>query len=180
MGTKTLEATTANGEARCQTTTETGRQCILPVHQDSVSHKYVNRDKVHKPLKDMLPAGFTLTATEVAKTDVLKKATTRQDTKPRDDEQKRVDQDAKKNYAKNHGKHNAGEDFAVYFHAEYIVPPRAVDTVLDYLRRAGGTGGTAKGSVFRYRKGAHGSGNVRIQWAFIDPAPKQPATPAAQ
>lgn len=178
MSTKTLAATTRTGQPRCQNTTSSGRQCLLAVHKDEVTHKYVDRSRVHKPLSEVLPAGFTIKATEVKPGQGLTKGGERKDTRPRDADQKRTDTDARLNYEKNHkAGHTTATDFQTVILTEYIVPPRAVDTVLDYLRRAAGTGGTVRGSQFRYRKGVHASGNVVLHWAFLDKAPKAETTP---
>lgn len=169
-----------NDNTRCTYQTPKGRRCLLVTHSDNVKHKMVDRGKTeHHALSAVLPSGFALKAETVAKTETIKKASNRQDTAPRDQDQKKIDRDAKDNYTKNAsaGKHSGMkfEDFAL---SRYIVPPKAVDTVLEYLRRAAGTGGTVHGAVFRYRKGTHQSGNVQIQWAFVkpDPAPRNQTT----
>lgn len=161
---------------RCTYKTPKGRQCLLETHTDSVKHKMVDRGKTeHHALSAVLPAGFTFKAETVAKTEVLKKESNRKDDKPRDQDQKRIDRDAKQNYDKNvAGNRHAGMKYDEYILSRYIVPPKAVDTILEYLRRAAGTGGTVHGAVFRYRKGTHESGNIQLQWAFVkpDPTPK--------
>lgn len=166
----------ANDETRCTFTTDKGRRCLLEIHTDAVKHKMVDRTaKEHKPLSAVVPAGFTLAATDVTAGEVIKKASNRKDDKPRDADQKRVDTDVAKNYAKNAAKQrNASHAFDTYTLSQYIVPAKATDTVLDYLRRSVGSGGpvAAQGKVLRYRKGVHGSGNVRVQWAIVDKAPK--------
>lgn len=157
-----------NDNERCENKTEKGRRCLFVVHTDATAHKYVNRDKQHFSLSDVVPAGFSLVATEVKPEDKVKKQSNRTDTKPRDADQKRVDTEAKKNAEKNaRANHTTKTEWEKIILSEYIVPPRAVDTVLDYLRRAASTGGTVSGKQLRYRKGTHASGNVRIQWAFL-------------
>jgi hypothetical protein len=159
----------ANDGERCTETTESGRRCLFVVHTDAVKHRYVDRSKKHEALSAVLPAGFKLTATE--STDVIRKATNRKDTAPRDQDQKRVDEAVKVNFGKNQAKqHTTKTDWGSLSLAEYIVPPRAVETVLDYLRRATGTGGTAPGAQLRYRRGTHASGNTRVQWAVVSKA----------
>jgi hypothetical protein len=161
-------AKATNDATRCPQTTDSGRRCIFVIHPDTVKHRYVDRNKAHHALSAVVPAGFSLTATEVAPDAVIRKATNRKDTAPRDADQKKVDAAVKTNYGKNQAKnHTTKTEWGSLHLAEYIVPPRAVDTVLDYLRRATGTGGTAQGAQLRYRKGTHGSGNTRIQWAVV-------------
>jgi len=172
MTTTTVTKLAENDAERCPNKTEKGRQCLLVIHPDSVKHKYVDRSNaVHVPLASVLPAGFTLTATEVKATDRVTKSAGRKDTKPRDADQKRVDRDALANYTKNHTKEfTTKTEWAKVILSEYIVPPKAVDAVLDYLRRAMGTGGSVADTQLRYRKGVHASGNTRVQWAFLDKA----------
>ena len=171
MATKTLTAKLANGQARCQGTSPSGRQCIQAVHTDATAHRYMDRDKEHKPLSAVLPSGFSLTATDVKPAEVLRKEITRK-AAPRDQDQVKVDKDAIRNYTRNKasGNHTKTDKAKIHW-SEYIVPPRAVDTVLDYLRRATSTGGPVKGTQLRYTRGAHASGNVRVQWAFTDKPP---------
>lgn len=169
----------ADDNARCTFKTEKGRRCLLEIHPDSVKHKMVDRSKTeHHALSAVLPAGFSFKAETVGATEKLKKESNRKDTAPRDQDQKRIDREAKQNHEKNvaANKH-AGQKFEEFTLSRYIVPPKAVDTVLEYLRRAAGTGGTVHGAVFRYRKGTHASGNVQLQWAFVkpDPNPKSKA-----
>lgn len=173
-----------DGNTRCTYQTAKGRRCLLITHPDNIKHKMLDRNKTeHHALSAVLPSGFALKAETVAKTETIKKASNRQDTAPRDQDQKKIDRDAKDNYTKNAstGKHS-GMKFEDFILSRYIVPPKAVDTVLEYLRRAAGTGGTVHGAVFRYRKGTHQSGNVQIQWAFVkpDPTPKSTSPVASQ
>lgn len=165
---------------RCTFKTDKGRRCLLETHTDSVKHKIVDRSKTeHHALSSVLPAGFSFKAETVTKTETLKKESNRKDDKPRDADQKRIDREAKANYDKNvAANRHAGQKFEEFTLSRYIVPPKAVDTVLEYLRRSAGTGGTVHGSVFRYRKGTHQSGNVQLQWAFVkpDPNPKSKAS----
>ena len=163
----------ANDGERCTVTTDSGRRCLFVIHTDATKHRYVDRTKKHESLSAVLPAGFKLAAVE--STDVIRKATNRKDTAPRDQDQKRVDEAVKVNFGKNQAKkHTTDTEWSSLSLAEYVVPPRAVDTVLDYLRRATGTGGTAPGSQLRYRRGTHGSGNTRVQWAVVAKAPAKP------
>jgi hypothetical protein len=165
---------------RCTVTTESGRRCMFVVHTDATKHRFVDRTRKHEALSAVLPAGFSLNVTEVKADEVIRKQTNRKDTAPRDADQKKVDAAVKVNFTKNNAKsHTTETEWGSLSLAEYIVPPKAVETVLDYLRRATGTGGTAAGAQLRYRKGTHGSGNTRIQWAVVARAPKKPATPTA-
>jgi len=158
----------ANDGERCTTVTEKGRRCLFVVHTDAIKHRYVDRTRKHEALSNVVPAGFSLTATEVGAGDVIRKSTNRKDTAPRDQDQKKIDHAVKTNYGKNQAKSATTKtEWGSLSLAEYIVPPKAVDTVLDYLRRATGTGGTAPGAQLRYRRGTHSSGNTRIQWAVV-------------
>lgn len=166
-------AKATNDAQRCTNTTESGRRCLFVIHTDATKHRYVDRSKVHQPLSAMVPAGFSLTAVEVKPTEVIRKQTNRKDTAPRDADQKKVDAAVKTNHVKNEAKnHTTDTEWGTLSLAEYIVPPKAVDTVLDYLRRSTGTGGTAPGTQLRYRKGTHASGNTRIQWAVVTKSKK--------
>lgn len=175
--TKTAKRTVpfADGDTnRCQFKTDKGRQCKLIIHPDTHKHMFVNREAAdHKPLSQVVPSGFSLTAVEVKNTDVLSKGGKRTDTKPRDADQKRVDGHVQKSAGKNSA-HNSKTEFGKLAVTEYVVPPAAVDTVLDYLRRAVGTGGpeVAQGMTLRYRRGDHASGNTRLQWAVVKTAPQ--------
>jgi hypothetical protein len=162
---------TNDGE-RCTTVTDSGRRCLFIVHTDATKHRFVDRTKKHEAMSSVLPAGFKLVATEVTdKSAVIRKATNRKDTAPRDQDQKKVDEAVKVNFGKNQAKqHTTKTEWGSLSLADYIVPPKAVDTVLDYLRRATGTGGTAPGAQLRYRRGTHASGNTRIQWAVVTKA----------
>ena len=141
-------------------------------HQDSSSTVTWTGPRSRR-LSALVPAGFSLAAAEVKPTEVIRKQTNRKDTAPRDADQKKVDAAVKTNYAKNVAKnHTTDTEWGQLSLAEYIVPPKAVDTVLDYLRRSTGTGGTAAGAQLRYRKGTHGSGNTRIQWAVVTKSKK--------
>lgn len=160
---------------RCTFKTVKGRRCLLEIHPDTTKHIMVVRQAADKKksLSAVLPVGFSFKAENVAPADVVKKAANRRDTAPRDQDQKRIDREAKANYDKNVAKNvHAKMTFDQYVLSQYIVPPQATDVVMEYLRRAAGTGGTVHGSVLRYRKGTHNSGNIRIQWAFVKPAPK--------
>jgi hypothetical protein len=171
--TASTPAKATNDAQRCTEVTGSGRRCIFITHTDDVKHRFVDRSKVHQPLSAVVPAGFSLNATEVKAGEVIRKQTNRKDTAPRDTDQKKVDQAVKNNYGKNvTSKHTTDTEWGSLVLAEYIVPPRAVDTVLDYLRRSTGTGGPAVGAQLRYRKGTHGSGNTRIQWAVVTKAAK--------
>ncbi len=166
-------AKATNDAQRCTATTESGRRCLFVVHTDDTKHRYVDRSKTHVALSSVVPAGFSLTAVEVKSTEVIRKQTNRKDTAPRDADQKKVDAAVKTNHARNVAKnHTTDSEWGTLSLAEYIVPPKAVDTVLDYLRRSTGTGGTAAGAQLRYRKGTHGSGNTRIQWAVVTKSKK--------
>ena len=169
--TTTAPATPAkatNDAQRCTTTTESGRRCLFVVHTDATKHRYVDRSKKHESLSAVVPTGFKLTATEVKPDEVIRKATNRKDTAPRDQDQKKVDEAVKVNFGKNQAKNATTKtEWGSLSLADYIVPPKAVDTVLDYLRRATGSGGTAPGAQLRYRRGTHGSGNTKIQWAIV-------------
>lgn len=160
--------------SRCAFKTDKGRQCKLVVHTNNEKHVFVNRDSTreHVPLSKVVPAGFSLTATEVRKTDVLKKQVgSRGDTKPRDADQRKVDGHVQKSAGKN-ANHTTKTEFDNLSVSQYVVPPPAVDTVLDYLRRATNSGGpeAARGMQLRYRKADHPSGNVTIQWAVVKKA----------
>jgi hypothetical protein len=171
--TTSTPAKATNDAQRCTNTTESGRRCLFVVHTDNIKHRYVDRSKVHQPLSAVVPTGFSLTVTEVKATEVIRKQTNRKDDKPRDADQKKVDSAVKTNHAKNAAKnHTTDTEWGTLSLAEYIVPPKAVDTVLDYLRRSTGTGGTAPGTQLRYRKGTHASGNTRIQWAVVTKSKK--------
>jgi hypothetical protein len=164
-------AKATNDAQRCTQKTDSGRRCLFVVHTDATKHRYVDRTRKHESLSSVVPAGFSLTPTEVKPDEVIRKATNRKDTAPRDQDQKKVDAAVKTNYGKNQAKnHTTKSEWGSLSLAEYIVPPKAVDTVLDYLRRATGTGGTAPGAQLRYRRGTHGSGNTRIQWAIVSKA----------
>lgn len=166
----------ANDDERCTNTTPSNRRCMFVIHTDATKHRYADRSKKHQPLSAVLPAGFNLAAVEVKPTDVIRKQGNRNDTAPRDADQKKVDAAVKTNHAKNAVKnHTTDTEWGVLSLAEYIVPPRAVDTVLDYLRRSTGSGGTAPGTQLRYRKGTHASGNTRIQWAVVAKSVKEKA-----
>jgi hypothetical protein len=171
--TTAVPAKATNDAQRCTDTTQSGRRCIFVVHQDNIKHRYVDRSKVHQPLSAVVPAGFSLTPVEVKPAEVIRKQTNRKDTAPRDADQKKVDAAVKTNHARNVAKgHTTATEWGALSLAEYIVPPKAVDTVLDYLRRSTGTGGTAPGAQLRYRKGTHASGNTRIQWAVVTKSKK--------
>jgi hypothetical protein len=171
-----LPAKATDDAKRCPSVTESGRRCIFVIHTDDVRHRYVDRSKVREPLSKLVPAGFALTPTEVKLGEVIRKQTNRKDTASRDADQKKVDAAVKTNHSRNVAKnHTTTTEWGVLSLAEYIVPPKAVDTVLDYLRRATGTGGTAPGAQLRYRRGTHASGNTRIQWAVVTRAPKAKA-----
>jgi hypothetical protein len=150
-------AKATNDAQRCTSTTASGRRCLFVVHTDATKHRYVDRSKVHQPLSALVPAGFSLAAAEVKAGEVIRKQTNRKDDKPRDADQKKVDADVKTNHAKNKAKNHTTEtEWGTLSLAEYIVPPRAVDAVLDYLRRSTGTGGTAPGTQLRYRQEERG------------------------
>lgn len=170
----TLIKIAENDNDRCTHATEKGRRCLLVTHPDTQKHVMVNRKpaETQPKLADVLPKGFSLKATEVKTGEVLKKDTGRKPM-PRDADQKKVDEAAKLSYDANTtaGKH-AGMDFDQYKLSQYIVPPQAVEVVLDYLRKCRNNGGSVPTkAVFRYKKGNHSSGNVRIQWAYLNPKP---------
>jgi hypothetical protein len=173
-------AKATNDAQRCTTTTESGRRCLFVIHTDATKHRYVDRSKKHVALSTVVPAGFSLAATEVKPDGIIRKSTNRKDTAPRDTDQKKVDHAVATNFTKNQAKNATTKtEWGSLSLAEYIVPPKAVDTVLDYLRRATGTGGTAPGAQLRYRRGTHGSGNTRIQWAVVTKAKEDKTAPAA-
>lgn len=168
---------------RCAVTTKPdgkGRRCVYEIHQDSIKHVYVNRTKTKETLASVVPAGFTLTAEAVKAGEAFdKRGTAARVAKPRSNDQKRVDGEAAKNYPKNkQAGHNTETAFEKLVLSRFIVPPRAVDAVLDLLRTVTTLGGpeVCKGTVMRYRKGTHPSGNLQIQWAFVDKAPKKPVS----
>jgi hypothetical protein len=177
----------ANGDTnRCLFKTESGRQCKLVTHPNTITHKFVNRTaKAPVALSSLVPAGFSLAATDVPEGGALKKQTNRKDTAPRDADQKHVDKDALAAYGKYTAvRAKAGGKYVEFVDAplkEYIVPVKAVDAVLDMLRRAVGSGGpiVIAGKTMRYRKGTHTSGDVRIQYAIMDKPPAKPASPVA-
>jgi hypothetical protein len=170
---------------RCLFKTESGRQCKLETHPDTTTHKFVNRTaKAPVALSTLVPAGFSLAATDVPQGGALKKQTNRKDTAPRDTDQKHVDKDALAAYGKYAAVRAKTGKYVEFTDAplkEYIVPVKAVDAVLDMLRRAVGSGGPTAiaGKTMRYRKGTHSSGNVRIQYAIMDTAPPKPKSPVA-
>jgi hypothetical protein len=175
----------ANGDTnRCLLKSESGRQCKLTIHSNTITHKFVNRTaKAPVALSALVPAGFSLAATDVPQGGALKKQTNRKDTALRDADQKHVDKDALSAYGKYAAaRAKAGGKYVEFVDAplkEYIVPVKAVDAVLDMLRRAVGSGGPTviAGRTMRYRKGTHTSGLVRIQYAIMDNPPPKPKSP---
>lgn len=149
----------AETKTQCAYKTEKGRQCKL-VSGHSGQHRMVIRQE-----KVGLPAGLTLNAEIVPEGQRVTKTVTRDI--PRDQDQKKVDNDALKAY---NAWHKAGKpEVGKAPQLRYVVPPNAVDAVLAILRRSTATGAPCAGKRLTYRRGTHESGNVVIAFSVTDP-----------
>lgn len=168
---------------RCTNRTATGRQCKLnPGHDqgpNATDHRYIIRDGVAAP-KTMdelsksgaLGEGFSLKMEAVPEgTDVSREQTRAE--LPRDAHQKKVDKDAVTAYNA-WVKAGKQDDFEKSPLQRYVVPPAAFDTVIAMLRRATTSGGPLRGKTVSYRRKAHESGNVIINFRFADKKESNP------
>lgn len=154
--------------AQCEYKTDKGRQCKLDIHKDDVAHRFM---LPRKALTEVLPKGFILKAQRVAEGGAISKAAGRKASTTRDADQKALDKDALQSYQAwvKAGKPDFMDKEKRHLYAlNYIVPPKAVDAVLAYLRGATDSGSLLSGKVFRYTKGMHESGDKVIQAAFMD------------
>jgi hypothetical protein len=162
--------------SRCAYKTEKGRQCKL-VDNHEGDHVFMFRGAVSTPktLAELRKADaktfgkFTLAAEDIPATADLSRQYNRE--VERDDDQKRVDVDAKAAYDKwTKGGKKSGEFEAIApkFGKRYIVPAPAFDTVIMMLRRAVQSGSPVAGKKLAYRRAQHESGNVIINFTITD------------
>jgi hypothetical protein len=178
--------------AQCTYTTDKGRRCKLAPNHDG-AHRMVIRDKVAAPkslaeLRKLDAKKFgslSLVAESIPRGEDVSREYNRDI--PRDDDQKRVDADAKKTYDKwVKGGNTKGtfEDLAPKFGARYIFPPEAFDTVVLMLRRAVQSGGPVAGKKLAYRRKNHESGNAMVYFTITDQdaitKPKKPEATASK
>lgn len=175
--------------SQCAFVTEAGRRCKLaPDHVNSPDaktrkHKMVIRDEVKQPktlaeLRAESPkVKFTLVREDIPADAVVVREYNRPAIE-RDEDQKRVDADALVAYQKwTKGGKKTGtfEELAPKFGSRYIVPAVAFDTVIMMLRRATQAGTKTTGKKLAYRRAAHTSGNVIVNYMITDEgAVKQP------
>jgi hypothetical protein len=173
---------TAVDLTQCTAQSPSGRRCKLhPDHVNSADakerkHRFVIREEVAQPKtlaelrkENKKLASFTLSAEAIPAGEDVSRQYNREI--ERDDDQKRVDADAKKAYdkwVKGGSKKGAFEDIAPKFGSRYIVPPEAFDTVIMMLRRSTQSGAATYGKKMAYRRGTHTSGNTIINWMIVD------------
>lgn len=174
---------TAINLRQCEYKTAKGRQCKLEyghetkegASKEDKKHRMVLASGIAKPptMAELKAKGITFDL----KMEVVPKATDvsrdyQRAAAPRDDDQKRVDGDAKKAYDKwaAAGKPTGTLEDLVKkgLAARYLVPPAAFDTVIAMLRRANTAGGPLPGKPLAYRRKTHESGNTMIVFAFTD------------
>jgi hypothetical protein len=158
---------------QCPWKSPKGRQCKLELKADGSPHDGQHKSALrNKPI----PEGLNLRRVKVPSEDITA-ATRGSGGVSRDAEQKAIDRDIALSYEewKRRGKpspsdffnSNAADNFT------YVVPPTAVDAVLDAMRRGVGAGAEMAGKSFRYRMGVHKSGNTAIRFVAIDPVEKK-------
>lgn len=168
---------------QCEYKTERGRQCKLLVdpatgaHVDAKpdKHKFVIRKAPEE--KPVLPKGVRLKAQIIPiDGERIKKqvGAGAREAEPRDEHQRQVDADVKAIYEEwiRRGRPNEVEKWP---QGVYVVPPEAVDAVLDMLRKTMTKGGPAYGKSTRYTRGTHKSGNALIAFSCADKPQKPPA-----
>jgi hypothetical protein len=159
--------------ALCPWTSPKGRKCKLELKQDGSPHEGQHRTALrNKPI----PEGVKLQRVKVPSADIAP-ATKGSGGAFRDDEQKAIDRDIALSYDewKRRGKPSPSDFFnsSAADNFTYVVPPTAVDAVLDAMRRGVGAGAEMAGKSFRYRMGVHKSGNTAIRFVAIDPVEKK-------
>lgn len=187
------EASTKPDLSQCTYVTDKGRRCKLPAnHVDSQdkdirTHRMILRDQVAKPktLAELREAhkgnaavlkGFNLQVESVPTTEDVSREYSRE-AEPRDQDQIKVDADAKKNYDAwvKRGKPDKTFDELgkMGLLSRYIFPPVAFDTIILMLRRATQTGGPVNGKRLSYRRKAHTSGNTMVYFIVTDSGTKK-------
>lgn len=156
------------------------RRCKLVANHEG-PHRFVIREEVPQaptlaqlresadPKVKKTFAGFSLTMEPIPASADLSKQYSRE--VERDADQKKVDADAKKTYdkwVKGGSKKGTFVELAPKFGSRYIVPPAAFDTVINMLRKAVLVGAPTSGKKMAYRRAAHESGNVIINWLITD------------
>jgi len=161
---------------QCENLSPKGRRCKLAPGHDG-DHRYVIRENAVKAptLKELRASDaqkfgkFSLVAEVIpAKADVSRQYKREIE---RDEDQLKVDSEAKKMYdrwVKKGSPKGSFEDLAPALGSRYIVPPEAFNTVIDMLRRATQTGAATQGKQLAYRRGEHESGNTIINWMIVD------------
>jgi hypothetical protein len=160
---------------QCTELSPSGRRCKLAPGHDG-KHRFVIREEVPQPKtlaelrkENKKLASFTLTAEAIPAGEDVSRQYNREI--ERDDDQKRVDADAKKAYdkwVKGGSKKGPFEEIAPKFGSRYIIPPEAFDTVIMMLRRSTQSGAATYGKKMAYRRGQHTSGNTIINWMIVD------------
>lgn len=165
---------------QCPYKTDRGRQCKLladPVtglHVDAKpdKHKFVIRKAPGE--RPVLPQGVRLRAEILPIGQRVKKETPNRETGPRSNEQKQVDADVLAVYNE-WVKRNKPKEPENWPQSRYIVPPEAVDAVLDMLRKTTQKDGPVYGKSVRYVKGKHKGGGVIVAFSCADKPPPQDA-----
>jgi len=172
---------------RCEYKTDKGRRCRLGIHGDDVDHAMVLRTGIAKPKtlaelrKSEIAAfkGFKLAVESVPTTEDVSREYSRE-TEPRDEDQLKVDADAKRNYDTWVKKGSPDKSFdelgKMGLLSRYIFPPAAFDTIVLMLRRATQTGGPVVGKRLSYRRKSHVSGNAMVYFVVTEKSSKTDET----
>lgn len=169
---------------QCTYKSESGRRCKLdaghPKTDQKHGHMFMDRKGVSTPhIASVVPTGFSLTMEAIPKDANLARAHERTP-EPRDEWQTKVDDDAKRVYAKWDKAGKPSADFATLatrVGGRYIVPPEASESVVAMLRRVQTAGGPLVGKHLSYRKTKHESGNTAVNYVFTDHSENVTDTP---